>query len=213
VLPAMDPTALESLAQTRSSWRPAVVSSGLPRAGLTKGVPLKVVVLRVHRATRLDQSEQLPVASRHVFFCRSPWAIGVLRARVHGCPEDKWTCAYAARGGHVEVLQWAREYNCPWDAVTCAFAAWGGHLDVLMLAQEHHCPWDTQRAPSAHLHVNLRFASWCSRYQARDDSGDAPHRLKFVLNLRFPPSRARMNITAGACLTYEHTHRTSSSWS
>ena len=171
MLPAMGPTALESLAQTRSSWRPAVVSSGLPRAGLTKGVPLKVVVLRVHRATRLDQSERLPVASRHVFFCRSPWAIG---------------------------------------AVTCAFAAWGGHLDVLMLAQEHHCPWDTQRAPSAHLHVNLRFASWCSRYQARDDSGDAPHRLKFVLTCAF---HHRVQITAGACLTYEHTHRTSSSWS
>ena len=34
-------------------------------------------------------------------------------------------------GGHLEVLQWARANSCPWDWQTCANAAWGGHLDVL----------------------------------------------------------------------------------
>ena len=41
------------------------------------------------------------------------------------------TCAHAAAGGHLEVLQWARENGCPWDWKTCAWAAEGGHLAVL----------------------------------------------------------------------------------
>ena len=30
-------------------------------------------------------------------------------------PVDAETCAYAARGGHLKVLKWARENGCPWD--------------------------------------------------------------------------------------------------
>jgi hypothetical protein len=29
-------------------------------------------------------------------------------ARANGCPWDEFTCAYAAEGGHLEMLQWAR---------------------------------------------------------------------------------------------------------
>ena len=29
------------------------------------------------------------------------------------------------------MLQWARENGCPWDEMTCAGAAKGGHLEVL----------------------------------------------------------------------------------
>ena len=35
------------------------------------------------------------------------------------------------RAATLEVLQWARENGCPWDVDTCAFAAGGGHLEVL----------------------------------------------------------------------------------
>jgi len=52
------------------------------------------------------------------------------------------TCAYAAEGGHLEVLKWARENGCPWDKQTCAYAAKGGHLEVLKWARENGCPWD-----------------------------------------------------------------------
>ena len=45
------------------------------------------------------------------------------------------TCAYAAEGGHLEVLQWARENDCPWDEETCTYAARGGHLEMLQLAR------------------------------------------------------------------------------
>ena len=53
-------------------------------------------------------------------------------------------CAFAAFGGHVDVLDWARDRGCPWDEETCASAAEGGHLDVLRWARAKGCPWDEQ---------------------------------------------------------------------
>jgi hypothetical protein len=40
------------------------------------------------------------------------------------------------------VLQWARAHGCPWRAKhICAWAAEGGHLAVLRWAREHGgCP-------------------------------------------------------------------------
>jgi hypothetical protein len=32
-----------------------------------------------------------------------------------GCTWDKWTCAHAALGGYLEVLQWAIESGCVYD--------------------------------------------------------------------------------------------------
>ena len=43
-------------------------------------------------------------------------------ARENDCPWHEATCAFAARGGNLEVLKWARENDCPWDEATCAFA-------------------------------------------------------------------------------------------
>merc|ERR1719146_650616 len=40
-------------------------------------------------------------------------------------------CHYAAEGGHLAVLRWARAHGCPWDELTCAYAAEFGHLEVL----------------------------------------------------------------------------------
>ena len=61
-------------------------------------------------------------------------------ARVNGCPWDEWTCAYAAEGGHLEVLQWARANGCPWNRITIVAAAGGGHLEVLQWARANGCP-------------------------------------------------------------------------
>ena len=63
-------------------------------------------------------------------------------ARAHGCPWDARTCLMAARNGHLAVLQWARAHGCPWDEQTCARAAGNGHLKVLQWARAHGCPWD-----------------------------------------------------------------------
>ena len=37
--------------------------------------------------------------------------------------ENAATCAWAAEGGHLEVLKWARENGCPWDEETRELAA------------------------------------------------------------------------------------------
>jgi len=47
-------------------------------------------------------------------------------AREHGCPwgrahdseEGEDSCALAAEGGHLEVLQWAPEHSAPWKELT-----------------------------------------------------------------------------------------------
>ena len=57
-----------------------------------------------------------------------------------GCDWGPETCAYAARGGHQEMLQWLRDRECPWNSFTCRYAARYGHLEVLRWAQEHRCP-------------------------------------------------------------------------
>jgi hypothetical protein len=62
--------------------------------------------------------------------------------RAEKFPWDERTCRYAAWGGHLEVLKWARENDCPWDERTCMFAAKGGHLEVLKWARENDCPWN-----------------------------------------------------------------------
>ena len=72
-------------------------------------------------------------------------------------PWDVLTCAYAAWGGHLEVLKWARENGCPWNVSTCANAARGGHLEVLKWARANDCSWDEQTcawaARGGHLNV------------------------------------------------------------
>jgi len=40
------------------------------------------------------------------------------------------------------MLKWLREHDCPWDSLTCALAAEGGHLEVLQWAWKHGCQWE-----------------------------------------------------------------------
>ena len=44
-----------------------------------------------------------------------------------GYPLDAMTCANAAGGGHVKVLEWARASGAEWDEWSWAAAA-GGHI-------------------------------------------------------------------------------------
>ena len=65
--------------------------------------------------------------------------------RANGCPWDERTCAGAARGGHLDVLQWLRANGCPWDVYTCSYAADGGHLAVLQWAISNGCPYNREK--------------------------------------------------------------------
>ena len=46
------------------------------------------------------------------------------------CIRDRLTCAHAARGGHLEVLKWARDNGCPWDVRTRELAASKGYVET-----------------------------------------------------------------------------------
>ena len=70
-------------------------------------------------------------------------------ARLRMGLSDLFTCAAAASGGHLEVLQWACECDCPWDEGTFEAAAYGGHLEVLRWMREHDCPWDEATCAAA----------------------------------------------------------------
>ena len=77
---------------------------------------------------------------------------------------DKRICEKATRGGHLDVLKWARDQEepCPWSEATCSAAAQGGHLDVLKWArdQEEPCPWDEETCSAAARHGHLDVLKW-----------------------------------------------------
>lgn len=50
-----------------------------------------------------------------------------------------YACALAAGKGNLACLQVLQDYMCPWDAVTTYEAARGGHLDCLQFAVQHGC--------------------------------------------------------------------------
>jgi len=48
------------------------------------------------------------------------------------CPVNDYACAYAADGGHLEIIKYLREeVKAPWDWATAAGAARNGHLHIL----------------------------------------------------------------------------------
>jgi len=81
-------------------------------------------------------------------------------ARRNGCPWDEHTCLVAAEGGHLEVLRWARRNGCPWDERACTHAASGGHLEVLQWLHQHGCPWDSGTCAFAAHGGHLEVLRW-----------------------------------------------------
>ena len=70
----------------------------------------------------------------------------------------KALCEDAARGGHLDVLKWARENDCPWDEDTCWRAAVGGDAKW---ARANGCPWNKRTCSGGgggHLEV-LKWAA------------------------------------------------------
>jgi len=69
-------------------------------------------------------------------------------------------CAYCAKGGHLEVLKWARANGCPWNEATCKLAASNGHLGVPQWARAHGCPWDERTCAYAARNGHLEVLQW-----------------------------------------------------
>ena len=74
------------------------------------------------------------------------------------CEWDELTINAAASRGNLEMVKYCVANECPIDENACAFAALGGHLEVLKyLREEVKMPWDSRTASSAafndHLHI------------------------------------------------------------
>ena len=160
VLPWLDPTDIGMLGRTGSEVRTAVKASNLPRAGTSKEIPLKfsafcgsverlmwaVLHFQSSRATGdhlVEGRIRLVSDCRTCAFAARGGRLEVLQwARAHGCWWDQTRCRMAAQAGNLEMLKWARERGCPCDEMTCASAALGGRLEVLQWAREQGCRWD-----------------------------------------------------------------------
>jgi len=115
VLSRLDPV-WTMLARVGKPWLAVVLANNLPRAGQRGAVKLKLVDF-VRTVKRLAWAKDNG----------GPWL-------------TMSSCEFAAKGGCLEVLQWAREQSCEWDWRTMDAAAGGGHLEVLRWAWEHDCP-------------------------------------------------------------------------
>ena len=102
--------------------------------------------------------------SRKKYLCEDAARGGHLEvlkwARENGCPWDERTCRGAAQGGQLEALKWARENGCPWDEKTCYYAAYGGQIEMLKWARENDCPWDVYTCLIAARRGHLEVLQW-----------------------------------------------------
>ena len=104
------------------------------------------------------------------------------RSKARGTDESsraRWSVEaveQAAKGGHLEVVQWLRQNGCPWDSRTCFCAAAGGHLEILKWArsQDPPCPWSRRDCrdgafQSGHQHI----IDWIDQ---QEDESDVEYR-------------------------------------
>ena len=135
-----DPADLARLPAVSCAMRDVVAATGLAFEE-----PDELDAVNLGCLSALKRLQRRGHLSRQKYLC---WAaargghLEVLQwARANGCPWDEMTCSRAAEGGHLELLQWARANGCPWDKGTCTGAAKGGHLKVLKWARDNGAPW------------------------------------------------------------------------
>ena len=133
---------LRKLALVSKAFRDACKKEADFRAGAT-GTPLPPLSLSLlTTANEVEWAVKLgcPVDAALAESLAFAGALPALKKAVElNAPTDD-ICLYAAYGGHLEVLKWARDNDCPWDGDTCSNAAECGHLEVLKWALEEACP-------------------------------------------------------------------------
>ena len=157
VLTRLDPTDLVVFGQAARACRAAVVAFGVPQEEAA--------------SDEIDDEGTGggPLLLRAQNFVGSVGRLAWGKER--GCPWIASICAYAARGGQLEVLKWAWERRCPWDSRVCLFAVWGGHLELLQWARERGCKWDEYMCP-AMLGGHLDVLTWAHEHGCPWDSRD-----------------------------------------
>ena len=81
------------------------------------------------------------------------WANAVVRC-------DASICTAAARGGHLEVLKWARQELIPWGEDTFDEAVKNGHFELLRWAHGEGCKWSVNSIELACVYKHLDIATW-----------------------------------------------------
>ena len=73
------------------------------------------------------------------------------------CPINMNACAYAAQGGHLEVLKYLHEeVKAPWTSGTASFAAESGHLHILeYLVERKYDEFDEDACACAAMNGHL----------------------------------------------------------
>ena len=92
----------------------------------------------------------------------------------------KWNgalCAYAAMGGHLDIIKWARSIGCQCDRWTCSSAAAKNHLHIIKYATDNGCGWDSNVLVTA-----ARYGSPCVLKWAFDSVTYWDHDYKYDIN-------------------------------
>ena len=77
----------------------------------------------------------------------------------NGC---RWgdTCAEAASGGHLDILQWLHDNEFPLNKKVCSRAALSGHLEIIKWAYNNDCSWSTDVCSNAAFSGHLEIIKW-----------------------------------------------------
>jgi hypothetical protein len=59
------------------------------------------------------------------------------RASAKNCPWNEDTCLYAEKGGHLEILKWARDNGCPSNEKIYTITYYNNLLELLKCAKEN----------------------------------------------------------------------------
>lgn len=81
-------------------------------------------------------------------------------ARKEGAPWDERVSRAAAANGHIAVLRYLAEEGCPFDANTAAGAAEGGRLRTLKFLRSQGCPWDEDTVRAAAMNRRESVLAW-----------------------------------------------------
>ncbi len=154
-----DPADLARLPAVSRAMRDLVAETGLRFEELDEN---RAVILGCLSAVqRLQRGGRL---SRQERLCEAAAKGGHLEVlqwlRANGCLWNKYTCWEAAKCGHLEVLQWAHANGCLWDWDTCANATGGGHLEVLQWLRANGCPWDKYTVICARDRDHVELVNW-----------------------------------------------------
>lgn len=159
----LDPSTLAIAACVSRAWRDMAQkvrgedSFRLVLADLVQTTPLLVWAIENMNERRLPYR----MRQRLCDWAAEGGALATLQwARASGYSWGEGTSAAAAGCGHLEVLQWAHANGCPWDEYACVNAAAGGYLEVLQWLRANGCDWDEKTCEAAAAGGNFELLKW-----------------------------------------------------